>query len=331
MEHFYSLGPEAMLDAVESALGAGTRATGRCLALNSVENRVCDIELEPTGDEVEGRHVVAKFYRPGRWSQDAILEEHGFLAELAGAEVPAVAPLTLQNGSTLAATSDGILFAVFPKIRGRSLQELSDSQLAQVGRFLGRIHNIGAQAAAPHRLQLTAETYGTQALAYLVSSGAIDIQVQSRYERAATAIIQAVTPMLAGVEAHRLHGDCHLANLLWVGEGALFLDFDDMLTGPAVQDIWMVVRGRDAEAERQRSVMLDGYEQIRRFDRTTLRLVEPLRALRMLHFAAWIARRWADPTFQRMFPDFPTYRYWAEETAALEEQLRLVQAASLLG
>lgn len=330
MEHFYSLGPEAMLDAVESALGAGTRATGRCLALNSLENRVCDIELEAAADDDPG-HVVAKFYRPGRWSREAILEEHRFLAELVAAEVPAVAPLPLQNGSTLASTSDGILFAVFPKIRGRSLQELSDAQLQQVGRFLGRIHNVGAQAPASHRLQLTAETYGTQALAYLVSSGTIDIQVQSRYERAATAIIKTVAPMLAAVPAHRLHGDCHLANLLWVGEGALFLDFDDMLTGPAVQDIWMVVRGRDAEAERQRAVMLDGYEQLRRFDRTTLRLVEPLRALRMLHFAAWIARRWADPTFQRMFPDFPTYRYWADETSALEEQLQQVLGASLLG
>lgn len=330
MEHFYSLGPEAMLDAVESALGAGTRATGRCLALNSLENRVCDIELEAAADDDPG-HVVAKFYRPGRWSREAILEEHRFLAELVAAEVPAVAPLPLQNGSTLAGTSDGILFAVFPKIRGRSLQELSDAQLQQVGRFLGRIHNVGAAAPASHRLQLTAETYGTQALAYLVSSGTIDIQVQSRYERAATAIIKTVAPMLAAVPAHRLHGDCHLANLLWVGEGALFLDFDDMLTGPAVQDIWMVVRGRDAEANRQRSVMLDGYEQLRRFDRTTLRLVEPLRALRMLHFAAWIARRWADPTFQRMFPDFPTYRYWADETSALEEQLQQVLGASLLG
>lgn len=330
MEHFYSLGPEAMLDAVESALGAGTRATGRCLALNSLENRVCDIELEAAADDDPG-HVVAKFYRPGRWSREAILEEHRFLAELVAAEVPAVAPLPLQNGSTLASTSDGILFAVFPKIRGRSLQELSDAQLQQVGRFLGRIHNVGAQAPASHRLQLTAETYGTQALAYLVSSGTIDIQVQSRYERAATAIIKTVAPMLAAVPAHRLHGDCHLANLLWVGEGALFLDFDDMLTGPAVQDIWMVVRGRDAEANRQRAVMLDGYEQLRRFDRTTLRLVEPLRALRMLHFAAWIARRWADPTFQRMFPDFPTYRYWADETSALEEQLQQVLGASLLG
>lgn len=330
MEHFYSLGPEAMLDAVESALGAGTRATGRCLALNSLENRVCDIELEAAADDDPG-HVVAKFYRPGRWSREAILEEHRFLAELVAAEVPAVAPLPLQNGSTLASTSDGILFAVFPKIRGRSLQELSDAQLQQVGRFLGRIHNVGAQAPASHRLQLTAETYGTQALAYLVSSGTIDIQVQSRYERVATAIIKTVAPMLAAVPAHRLHGDCHLANLLWVGEGALFLDFDDMLTGPAVQDIWMVVRGRDAEANRQRAVMLDGYEQLRRFDRTTLRLVEPLRALRMLHFAAWIARRWADPTFQRMFPDFPTYRYWADETSALEEQLQQVLGASLLG
>ncbi len=322
-QHFYTLTPDKVLDSVEAALGDGVRATGRWLALNSLENRVHDIELE---DE---RHVVAKFYRPGRWSREAIADEHAFLFELLHAEIPAVAPLRLASGDTIASTplddkgEGGILFALFPKVRGRCLPELSDPQLAQCGRLLARLHNVGAQRPAPHRITLSVKDYGEPALFSLLQSGAIDIQMQSRYERAATAILRSAA-VLADVPGHRLHGDCHSGNLLWQNESPFFLDFDDMLTGPAVQDIFMIVRGRDAEAERQRAVLLDGYEQMRSFDRTTLRLIERLRGLRMIHFSAWIARRFADPIFPRTFPEFETYRYWAEETAALEEQLRFI-------
>lgn len=326
MEHFYSLTPEAVLDAIEAALGTGVRATGRCLSLHSMENRVYDIELE---DE---RHIVAKFYRPGRWSRAAILDEHKFLAELAEAEVPVISPLQLAGvatDATLASTPDGILFALFDKVKGRSLQELDDAQLTRAGRFLGRIHNVGAAAAAPHRAHLSTDRYGTQSIAYLLEHGTIDIQMQSRYERAATEIVNLSTPLLANLPVFRLHGDCHQGNILWLEDRPLFLDFDDMIVGPAVQDIWMVVRGRDEEAQRQRAVLLAGYEQMRRFDQTSLRLIEPLRALRMLHYTAWIARRYADPTFQRMFPDFTTYRFWADETTALEEQLQQVRHAAL--
>jgi Ser/Thr protein kinase RdoA (MazF antagonist) len=327
MEHFYSLTPEAVLDAIEAALGSGVRATGRCLSLHSLENRVYDIELE---DE---RHVVAKFYRPGRWSRAAILDEHRFLAELADAEVPVISPLRLTTpegpDATLASTPDGILFALFDKVKGRLLQELDDAQLSRVGRFLGRIHNVGASADAPQRARLSAERFGAQSLAYLLENGAIDIQVQGRYQRAATALVELVAPLLTDQPVFRLHGDCHQGNILWREDSPLFLDFDDMIVGPAVQDIWMVVRGRDAEAQRQRAVLVSGYEQMRRFDATTLRLIEPLRALRMLHYTAWIARRYGDPTFQRMFPDFTTYRFWAEETAAIEEQLQMVREAVL--
>ena len=325
MEQFYSLTPEAVFDAIEAALGNGARATGRCLSLHSMENRVYDIELE------DDSRVVAKFYRPGRWSRETIADEHRFIAELDAAEVPALLPKKLVQPTaecaTLASTNDGILFALFPKVQGRSLQELSDEQLLRVGRFLGRLHNVGAAADAPHRLRLTAAQYGTNSLTILTECGAIDIQVQSRYQRAAQAIIDLATPLLAATPTHRLHGDCHQGNILWRGDDLMFLDFDDMVVGPAVQDIWMVVRGRDAEAQRQRAVLLSGYAQMRRFDATTLRLIEPLRALRMLHYAAWIARRYADPTFQRMFPDFTTYRFWADETSALEEQLQAMREA----
>jgi Ser/Thr protein kinase RdoA (MazF antagonist) len=316
MEQFFSLTPDAMLGAVETALGA--RATGRTFTLNSLENRVTDIELE---DE---SRVVTKFYRPGRWSREAILDEHAFLGELVAAEVPAVAPMVLRSGSTLAQSDDGILFAVFPKVRGRSLQELDDLRLQQIGRLLARLHNVGASAPAPHRRALTPETYGSESWRILEELDAVDIQLASRYRRAVEAIVAAITPRFAGVPTLRVHGDCHLGNVLWQESVPFFLDFDDLVTAPAVQDVWMVVRGRDAEAERQRGVLLDAYETMRAFDRATLRLVEPLRALRMIHYSAWIARRWKDPIFKQTFPEFVTYSYWLDEVESLEEQRRLI-------
>jgi Ser/Thr protein kinase RdoA (MazF antagonist) len=331
MEHFYSLTPEIVLDAVEAALGGGARATGRCLSLYSMENRVYDIELE---DE---RHVIAKFYRPGRWGSAEIIDEHEFLSELALAEVPAAPPLRLSAApsaaarlcaATLAETRDGILFALFPKVRGRSLQELSLSELAQVGRFVGRIHNVGAAHAASKRMTLSVESFGSEPLAALLGSGMIDIQFQSRYERTARAILDACAPLLrAAGPPIRLHGDCHLGNLLWAEGNPIFLDFDDMLNGPPVQDLFLVTPGRDRDITEERAALLAGYEEMRSFDRHSLRLVEPLRALRMIRYAAWIARRWEDPTFPRMFPDFTSYRYWQEETSALEEQKQRVLAA----
>lgn len=329
MDHFYSLTPEAMLDAVERALDSkstGVRATGRCLALNSMENRVYDIELD------DNSHVVTKFYRPGRWSREAILDEHKFIAELADNEVPAVKPLTLASGSTLDVSDDGIFFAVFPKARGRILQELDDNQLSQIGRLLGRLHNVGSKSDAPHRLRLTPETYGTRSLEYLENSDLVVPSLLPRYKQVVTEIIEHVTPLFEGVKTQRVHGDCHLGNVLWqVPQGmtehsqAFFLDFDDLVVAPAVQDIWMVVRGRGDEADRQRDVLIRGYEQMREFNYDELRLVEPLRALRIIHYAAWIARRWEDPSFKNAFPDFGSQKYWVEELQTLDEQLDIIR------
>ena len=337
-EQFFALTPDAMLDAVEPALGV--RATGRCMQLNSLENRVYEIELE---DE---RSVVAKFYRPGRWSRAAILDEHRFLAELVENEVPAVAPLALAGGGSIAELGGRILFALFPKVRGRGRVELDDLQLAIAGRLLGRLHNIGARGEAPARRRLTVEEFVHAPLAALglLSSGSepraagsglgldgdapgiIPPAQAPRYRALARAIAERAAPLLARAPQIRLHGDCHLGNVLWNESGPFFLDFDDMLVGPPVQDVWLVVRGRGEEADREREVLLAGYEQMRAFDRAELRLIEPLRALRMIHYAGWIARRWDDPSFPRAFPDFGTPRYWAEETQALDEQLGLIDA-----
>ncbi|MBI3557734.1 MAG: serine/threonine protein kinase [Deltaproteobacteria bacterium] len=323
MEQFFTLTPERILGAVERALGSdktGVRATGRCLALNSMENRVYELEMD---DE---SRVVTKFYRPGRWTREMILEEHGFLAELIEAEIPAVAPLPLTNSSTLAESEDGIFFAVFPKVRGRIVQELDDARLQQVGRLLARLHNIGASRAARHRLALTPATYGRKSLEFLDASGMIDHQLRARYRNVVEAILTAIEPQFANVPSFRVHGDCHLGNVLWQENAAFFLDFDDMVMAPAVQDVWLIVRGRDEEAQRQREVLIRSYESMREFDRSALRLIEPLRALRIMHYSAWIARRWEDPTFKNAFPDFGSYKYWFEELAELDEQLRLVSA-----
>lgn len=326
MDDFFSLTPDSVLGAVEDALGGGARATGRCFAHSSLENRVYEIELEDRDENT--RRVVAKFYRPGRWSRAALGEEHGFLRELGEAELPVVEPLVLASGDTLAQTGSGILFAVFPKTAGRALHELDDDQLLQVGRLLARLHTVGESRAFCHRPQLTPRAYGLPALELLLSRGVIDVQVAGRYERAAREILARIEPLWDGVPLIRLHGDCHQGNLLWQARGPFFLDFDDTLSGPAAQDLWMVVRGRDPEALRQRALLAEGYEQMRALDRRWVRHVEPLRALRLIHYAAWIARRAADPIFQRTFPEFTTYQYWAEETVALEEQLLLIRDAA---
>lgn len=321
-EHFFSLTPDRILESVEHALGK--RATGRTLALNSMENRVYEIELEEAGPNEPESKVVAKFYRPGRWTRETILEEHQFIDELVEAEVPAIAPLRLKNGSTLGSLNESISFAVFPKVRGRIVQELSETQLEQAGRLLARMHNIGSAREARHRQQLSTRTHGLEPLEFLEASGCLPMQFRSRYRQLVETIARVSEPLLARAKKHRIHGDCHLGNVLWQNSGPFFLDFDDMLTGPAVQDIWLIVRGRDEEAQSSRETLLRGYETMREFDRSTLALIEPLRALRMVHYAAWIARRWDDPSFKNAFPDFGNEKYWTEEIQTLDEQLSLI-------
>jgi Ser/Thr protein kinase RdoA (MazF antagonist) len=325
-QFFFSITPDRVLEAVESG---GLRTTGRCIQLNSFENRVYDVELETEekSQSPQNRRIV-KFYRPGRWSRDAILDEHQFLADLRAAEIPAIAPLAFSDGSTLKVTPEGeIFYALFPKVGGRAPDELTDDQLIRIGMLLARIHNVGAQRRAPHRVELNAHTYGLQNLEYLLAHW-IPLQFKSQYEKIVRDICEKTEKLfglLPATAIQRVHGDCHFGNLLWNQDGPFFLDFDDMVRAPAIQDIWLLTPGRDADARRQRDILLDGYEQMRAFDRSTLKLIEPLRALRFVHYTAWIARRWEDPAFPAAFPEFNSHSYWADETKDLADQWELIK------
>lgn len=308
------------------------------MALNSFENRVYDVELE-VSEESEGPKAVVdrgpihsnrrivKFYRPDRWTRAQILEEHGFLKDLIDAEIPAIAPISFPNQETLQSTPDsGIFYALFPKVGGRAPDELSPEQLVRVGRLLGRIHNVGASSRSDHRIRLDTQTYGINNLGYLLENNWIPLEFLTRYREAVEKICKISAPWLAEAEYQRIHGDCHLGNLLWNNSGPFFLDFDDMVSGPPVQDIWLLIPGRDQESFYQRELLLEGYEEIRRFDRKSLRLIEPLRALRFIHYSAWIARRWEDPAFPLAFPQFGSHSYWAKEVEDLEEQLAQIES-----
>lgn len=321
---FYSLTADKVIDSVERAMlveKKGARATGRALALNSLENRVYEIEFE------DHSFVVAKFFRPGRWTSAQILEEHAFLKRLSDAEVPVVNPFKLCESdlgklvgeNTLAKTTDGIFFCVFPKVRGRLSDELSKSQLETLGRYLGRVHQIGRAYKHKVRKAFSLEAWVGESLEYLLKSKFLDAHSRPHYERQVLEFLKLAKLLFKNVEMISVHGDCHLGNVLWQGEAPYLLDFDDTMLAPAVQDIWMVVRGRDALAETQREELLTGYEQMCEFDYSQLKLIEILRGARIIHYSAWIARRFEDPSFLQAFPIFGSQGYWRSEMDSLIE------------
>jgi len=321
-ESFFSLTPDVVLSAVERS---GLQCTGRCVALNSFENRVYDVEIE-SEDGARERRII-KFYRPGRWTAEQIGEEHQFLADLAQNEVPAIGPVPFPGGGTLSKTEEGIFYTLFPRVGGRAPEEMQPEQLVRLGRLLARLHMTGVQRAAPHRVTLDQSTYGIQNLEFLKQGGWLPLEFERGYESVVRQICTIAEPFFKQVKAHRLHGDCHLGNLLWNDQGPFFLDFDDMVNGPAVQDLWLVLPGRpgsDPVAREQLECLLEGYESLRDFDRTQIRWIEALRALRLVHYAAWIARRWKDPAFPAAFPQFNTHRYWQDQLLDLQTQLQIL-------
>lgn len=308
---YADLTPDLILAAIESV---GIPTSGSILALNSYENRVYQIGTE-------SGFVVAKFYRPGRWSDEAILEEHSFSEELAAAEIPVVAPLELMR-STLN-RHDGYRFAVFERRGGRWPELATRDDRLWMGRFLGRIHAVGAAGHFDHRPSLSIERLGDESVHELLESDWIPAHLVAAYEAVAADLLSVIRQRFdeAGAIAFiRIHGDCHRGNVLWTDDGPHFVDLDDCINGPAIQDLWLFLSGSREEMTTQLAHLLEGYQQFATFDARQLHLIESLRTLRMLHYAAWLARRWTDPAFPRAFPWFAETRYWEDHVLSLREQ-----------
>ena len=314
---FSGLTPDAVLACAEEALGV--RCASICRPLNSYINRVYEIGL------ADGGFVIAKFYRPGRWSRDALQDELDFLAELHEAEVPVVPPLAGRTGAFLHTAGD-THYALFPKKGGRPLDEPAPNEWPQLGRLLARLHAVGARHPPRDRVVMHPRHAPAAQVEYLLHSGTIPPEIRRHYERAAAALLDTIAPLFEGVAAHRIHGDCHRGNILHrPGEGFHMIDFDDMAVGPAVQDLWMLLPGRLDEARVELELLLEGYETFMALDRSELRLVEPLRAMRYIHSSAGCARQKADGGFARLAPDWGSPAYWRQEIAELEDQKKIVE------
>lgn len=310
------LTPDVIIAAVESV---GYVSDRRILALNSYENRVYQVGIE------QSQPLVAKFYRPGRWSDAAIQEEHGFALELAAAEVPVVPPI-VHDGRTLF-EYEQFRFALFERKGGRWPELGTRTEREWMGRFLGRIHVIGRRLKFRHRERLDIERMGEHSRLYLLDEGWIPPHLESAYETVTADLmeqIRAAFETAQGVAELRLHGDCHRGNILWTDAGPHFVDLDDCIMGPAIQDMWMLLSGTRSEMGEQLAQILEGYGQFADFDPRELSLIESLRTLRMINYSAWLARRWSDPAFPAAFPWFTEPRYWENQVLALREQLAAI-------
>jgi Ser/Thr protein kinase RdoA (MazF antagonist) len=316
MHPYSALTPDVVLDAVATL---GLRPDGRLLALSSYENRVYQVWLE------EDPPVVAKFYRPGRWSDAQIDEEHAFARELAEREIPVVAP----SGSGSFA---GFRFVVYPRRGGRTPEFGDAKTLEWIGRFMGRIHAVGSTHAFKQRESLTPQTFGREPREWLLQSGFVPADLLEAWKAVTSQALELVDACYArapDARPIRLHGDCHQGNILWTEDGPHFVDLDDARMGPAMQDLWMLLSGDRAAMSRQLHEALKGYEQFMEFDRRELNLLEALRTLRLIHYSAWIGRRWDDPAFPAAFPWFNTQRYWQDRILELREQIALMQEEPL--
>jgi Ser/Thr protein kinase RdoA (MazF antagonist) len=315
------LTPDVIIAAVESLDRVSDR---RILALNSYENRVYQVGIE------QAQPVVVKFYRPGRWSDAAIQEEHGFALELAAAEVPVVPPI-VHEGRTLF-EYEHFRFALFERKGGRWPELGTRTEREWMGRFLGRIHAIGRRQRFRYRDSLDIERMGEESRLYLLDEGWIPPHLEAAYESVTEHLMEQIRDAFeaaSGFATLRLHGDCHRGNVLWTDAGPHFVDLDDCITGPAIQDLWMLLSGSRAEMGEQLGHLLEGYSQFADFDPRELILIESLRTLRMINYSAWLARRWSDPAFPAAFPWFTEPRYWENQVLALREQLSAIGEGAL--
>jgi Ser/Thr protein kinase RdoA (MazF antagonist) len=318
---YAALTPDTVLDACAAA---GLRPDGRLLGLNSYENRVYQVYLE------EDAPAVVKFYRPGRWRDAQILEEHAFAAELAEREIPVVAPLRIEGKTLL--QSAGFAFAVYPRRGGRTPNLEDPKALEWIGRFIGRLHAVGAIAPFRERETLDFNSFGHEPREWLLQNASIPADILPAWKAVteqALGLVKACYERAGTIKLIRLHGDCHVGNILWTDDGPHFVDLDDSRMGPAMQDLWMLLSGDRSGMTRGLSDVLAGYEEFMDFDRRQLHLVEALRSLRLIHYSAWLARRWHDPAFPAAFPWFGTQRYWQDRILELKEQIALMEEAPL--
>lgn len=315
---FSGLTPDLILDAIESQ---GILVESGLLALNSYENRVYQFVAE------DKTRYVAKFYRPQRWSQEQIQEEHDFSIELASHEIPVVAPL-INNKQSLH-NYNGFNFALFPSVGGRQFEVDNLNQVEWMGRFIGRIHGVSKSAHFVHRPMIRVDEYLTTPLLELQNSPLIPSSLHQAFLTILQQVVDLAAPLYNCTDNIRLHGDCHPGNILW-RDGPTFVDLDDCRSGPAIQDLWMMLSGDRQQQFIQMDTLVQAYEEFCEFDTTQLALIEPLRAMRMVHYMAWLARRWQDPAFPQAFPWFADGKYWEQQILGLKEQLSALQEPPLI-
>ncbi len=321
-QDYTELKPETILSAVETL---GYETSGRMLALNSYENSVYRCELE------EGGVIITKFYRPLRWSDEAIHEEHEFAQQLVEQEIPVIAPISKQ-GETLF-EYEGFRFAIFPLRGGRWPDLETRDDLNWMGRFIARIHNVGRGSLFQHRHDIDIGRMANQSADFLQENNFIPSHLEIAYETLSVDVIKAIRAAFdrcGSYQSLRLHGDCHRSNVLWTDDGPHFVDLDDCCNGPAIQDLWMLLSGERQEMTEQMCDLLEGYEEFASLDMNELHLIEALRSLRMMHYAAWLARRWNDAAFPLAFPWFNTDQYWEQHVLELREQLSRMQEPVLV-
>ncbi|HDZ55992.1 MAG TPA: serine/threonine protein kinase [Pseudomonas xinjiangensis] len=317
---FALLTPDTVLDAVESL---GFTSDARTLTLNSYENRVFQIGIEGA------QPLIAKFYRPERWSDEAILEEHQFSLELADLEIPVIPPMQI-DGRTLFEHA-GFRFSLFKRFGGRAPEFDNPDHLLMLGRLLGRLHAVGSMQPFQHRPALTVQNFGHESVSWLRDNDCVPANLRPAYFSVADDLLERIDGIYQDQphQTIRLHGDLHVGNLLWRDELLYMVDLDDCRQGPAIQDLWMMLSGERDQRQAQLAELVDGYNEFHDFDPRQLPLIESLRSLRLIHYSAWLARRWEDPAFPKHFPWFASERYWADQILTLREQRAALDEPSL--
>lgn len=315
--NFSELGPDLILDAIESV---GIRVDSGLLALNSYENRVYQFIAD------DRKRYVVKFYRPQRWSVEQLIEEHEFAAELAHHEIPVVASI-IYDGQTLH-HHQGYHFTIYPSVGGRQFEVDNLDQLEWMGRFIGRIHAVAKTSSFIYRPTFNVQEHLIDPIAILEQHQIVPMQLEKPFFVILNQVVELAKQQYLPGNTIRLHGDCHPGNILW-RDGPTFVDLDDCRTGPAIQDLWMMLSGDHNQQRIQLDTLIEAYEEFSDFNTSDLTLIEPLRAMRMVHYMAWLARRWQDPAFPQAFPWFADEKYWEQQILALKEQLSALQEPNI--